>query len=68
MEKTIKKKFPTKIRPNGVYDAYIEPKKKNRGKSGKPDEKLIPTKEIYEAITRYNRHINNFNDKFGEWV
>ena len=68
MEKTVNEKQKAKNRTDGVYNAYLETADEEKKKSGTPKRKLIPIEKIQAAISRYNRHINNVNEKFGEWV
>jgi hypothetical protein len=68
MEKTRKMKYSAKTRSARVYDAYIEPSDKESSDTGKTEENVIKIEEINAVISRYNRHINNFHQKIGEWV
>ncbi len=68
MEKTVKKKYSVKKRSARVYDAYIEASDKESTDTVKKEENLISIDEINAVISRYNRHINNFHQKVGEWV
>ncbi len=68
MEKTDKKKYPSKTRTTGVFDAFVETSNEEKSDNGKTEENPITIEEINTVISRSNRHSSEYNQKFGEWV
>ncbi len=68
MEKTDKKKYPAKTHTTCVFDAFVETSNEEKSDNSKTEQNPITIEEINAVISRYNRHISEYNQKFGEWV